>query len=90
VTDQKYPDRITRWLNPNKTFAPTQVVFPGYNDNWPWWEARPPGRPVVKNMDWLKSEQKRLLEKGIKTKIEHKGSLPDNRQVALFRGEENE
>ena len=82
--------RITEWLDPSKIFQPRQIMTRAIAEEkgWNWWKFREPYRRRLTNKQWLRNEQSRLADKGIKTKVETRGSMEANSlAMALFEKE---
>ena len=86
--DPIYRERITEWLDPTALFRPRQIMSRTIAETkgWDWWTKREPTRRKISNKAWIESEQARLKAKGIKTKVETRGTV-NNISMALFEKE---
>ena len=83
--ERKTKNQITEWLVSGRRHVPCQVMDAKTADSlgFDFWRKREHGEPTT-NLEWLKSEQERLSEKGIKTNIEKKMTKGEF-TVSLFR-----
>jgi len=86
MTKQLYTNRITRWLNPLRRYAPqqvTRIADANLNDWDEWWKPRPAKDYTITNREWLQRERVRLMDKRVRTRI----VSDSKKRIALFRGE---
>ena len=77
--------QITEWIYEGDSFRPGQVMEKkdALNHEWDFWEFRPSRRPI-RNKDWIESEQKRIMNKGLKVEIRRR-LIGKGSEIALFQ-----
>ena len=65
--------QITEWMYEGSSFKPGQVMDKkdAKKLEWDFWEFRP-ARKSIRNKDWIESEQKRMISKGLKVETQRR------------------
>jgi hypothetical protein len=85
IKEKKTINQITEWLLAGRKHLPCQIMDAKTAESlgFDFWRKRSPGK-LTTNINWLKSEQERLSDKGIETKIEKK-MIRGEHMVSLFK-----
>ena len=83
--EKKMGKQITEWIYEGSSFKPGQVMDRDEAEKlkWDFWEFRP-ARKSIRNKDWIESEQKRMMNKGLKVEIRRR-LIGKGAEIALFK-----